>query len=318
MYQAAQWTDKQGNLWIFGGSCVFNQNQIQEQADLWEYDPLVNTWTWIKGTGLPLQPGIYGILGVPAITNMPGARAWGCCTWTDSIGDLWLIWRHRYDQNGYEGYLNDLWRYHIESNEWTWMGGASTANTQGIYGSLYQASDSSIPGARNEANTAWVDANNNLWLFGGQGYLLTRGSFNDMWRYNIGSDQWTWMGGSRQLNASGSYGILGAESPDNMPMARCSYTHWVDSSYLYLTGGGNFESGYLFSDVWRFNLITNYWTWVGGDTGNVLIGQYSHFCSTNDGDEPRGRFEQRSAQINSCFPVLFMFGGALSQEWDSV
>src|ERR1019366_6368222 len=43
LYQAAQWTDKQGNFWIYGGVLGFT-----EQSDLWKYDPIANTWTWVK------------------------------------------------------------------------------------------------------------------------------------------------------------------------------------------------------------------------------------------------------------------------------
>ena len=313
LYQAGQWTDKQGNLWIYGGAHNFELDTTF--SDLWKFDPLSNTWTWVKGTGTPNLSAVYGMLGVPAMANTPGPRGWGLPTWTDTIGDLWLF-------GGFDpgfGIFNDLWRYNIASNEWTWMGGPDTANGSGVYGNLYQPSDSSLPPSRHEANTAWTDANNNLWLFGA---VCPGGFCNDMWRYSIASGQWAWMGGSQLPGAPDSYGLLGVESANNAPGARCAYTHWVDSGYLYLSGGGNWSAGYNqsinYSDIWRFNLNTNYWTWIGGDTGEVQTGQYSTFCSTSNGDEPMGRFEQRSALLKACSPVLFMWGGCLDAGPDIV
>ena len=201
--------------------------------------------------------------------------------------------------------MSDLWRYHIASNEWTWMGGPTRANQPGVFGNLYQASSSSIPPPRNEANAGWTDANNNLWLFGGD---TLDGFYNDMWRYNIATAQWAWMGGSQQLNDAGNYGALGIESSGSLPPSRSSYTHWSNGDYLYLTSGNN-DSSYVFNDVWRFNLNTNYWAWVGGDSDNVTLGQYSQYCSGTNGDMPRGRYEERSAQINGCSPLMFMWGG---------
>ena len=64
------------------------------------------------------------------------------------------------------GYLNDLWRY--SSNEWTWMGGNSTSNVIGVYGTKGTSSPSNYPGGRYNS-VSWIDSSGALWLFGGQG-----------------------------------------------------------------------------------------------------------------------------------------------------
>src|ERR1019366_9530695 len=71
LFQPAHWTDKQGNFWIFGGVRAVwalypgGANwALPEVSDLWKFDPLANTWTWVKGPGAPLVPGVYGTLGV--------------------------------------------------------------------------------------------------------------------------------------------------------------------------------------------------------------------------------------------------------------
>src|SRR5205823_936940 len=65
MYEAAEWTDKQGNIWLYGG---LNSN-YQSYNDLWKYDPAANVWTWVTGTNALNDAGNYGIQGVPSATN---------------------------------------------------------------------------------------------------------------------------------------------------------------------------------------------------------------------------------------------------------
>src|SRR6185295_4560425 len=59
-YEACEWTDQQGNFWLFGGRAT------SDYGDLWKFNPSINQWAWIKGTGLPNQAGIYGVQGVPS------------------------------------------------------------------------------------------------------------------------------------------------------------------------------------------------------------------------------------------------------------
>src|SRR5438046_1581589 len=87
LYEPAEWTDKQGNFWMFGG---LKNAYAGEMNALWKFDPATNEWTWIKGSNNPLQAGVYGIQGIPAPANTPGGRAWGVCTFVDTSGYLWL------------------------------------------------------------------------------------------------------------------------------------------------------------------------------------------------------------------------------------
>jgi hypothetical protein len=71
--------------------------------------------------------------------------------------------------------------------------GAAVYGTQGV------PAPDNIPGLRSYAVT-WVDASGNFWLFGGFGYgtaLVSgaQGNLNDLWKYDPGSRQWTWMSG---------------------------------------------------------------------------------------------------------------------------
>jgi len=88
---------------------------LSSQAQSTQYD-----WTWISGSDSTDQPGIYGNLGTPAVTNTPGSR-YIPLSWTDSDGNLWLFGGRSYvgnESNNGNDYLNDLWEYSPATNEW--------------------------------------------------------------------------------------------------------------------------------------------------------------------------------------------------------
>ncbi len=58
VYGPAEWTDKQGNLWIFGG---FGSTGIE--SAMWKYNPSINQWTWVRGSQSCCDTGVYGIKG---------------------------------------------------------------------------------------------------------------------------------------------------------------------------------------------------------------------------------------------------------------
>src|ERR1700733_8883608 len=84
LYEAVSWIDLQGNFWIFGGT----DDNLQESDDMWEYNPVNNEWTWVRGSAGGAGLGVYGVQGVPSPLNEPGGRAWGVLSWTDNNGNL--------------------------------------------------------------------------------------------------------------------------------------------------------------------------------------------------------------------------------------
>jgi N-acetylneuraminic acid mutarotase len=235
-----------------------------------------NEWTWMSGSSAAsASPGVYGTLGKAAASNVPGARV-SPATWTDSSGHLWLFGGTGLDSTGALGYLNDLWEFDVSSGEWTWVGGSSTANPSGDYGTQSTASANSVPGGRDFAVT-WIDSSGNLWLFGGLGYDAdgVLAYLNDLWQYNPGSKMWTWISGSNGHDQSGIYGTLGEAAAANVPGARELAFSWMDSqNRLWLFGGGgwDYDSAKVsfLNDLWMFDPSTSEWTWMGGsDTGNA-------------------------------------------------
>ena len=303
LYEAYEWTDLNGNFWLFGGgSQTFNQNA------LWKFDPITNNWTWIRGSSTSSSAGIYGIKGVPSPNNEPGARGYGGLTWVDNAGDLWLFGGFGNDAFGTLGTLSDLWRYNIASNQWTWMKGSNTISgaTTPIIGIKGVANMANTPDGRQETNAGVTDVLNNLWLFGGYG---TSGAYNDVWKYNVSTNMWTWVAGNQLHNNSPSYGTKQLSSSINDPGDRFCYTKFIDSqNNIYFLGATLFVfNGPDVSDVWRFNPTTTEWTWVGGTSTLNPPGSYINTCDTLTLNSPMGKFEIRSSWPDTC--GFFFFGG---------
>jgi len=250
-------------------------------------------WTWISGSkaggGYGGVAGVYGTLGSPAVTNVPGGRE-NAVTWIDASGKAWLFGGQGQDSTG-SGYgvLNDLWKFDPTlgtTGEWTWMGGSTTETPStsfgtpgalGTYGTLGLAVPSNDPGARTQA-ASWLDAFGNLWIFGGEGidaYGLS-GELNDLWEFNPtqgATGEWTWMGGSNTVGIpyggqTGVYGTQGTPATTNSPGGRYGSMTWKDASgNFWMFGGQGIDvtgtQGYL-NDMWKFTPSTGEWTWMGG------------------------------------------------------
>ena len=306
LYEAPNWIDAQGNFWIFGG-VRHVLNIVDAYSDLWKYDPTNNTWTWVKGPGTPTQEGVYGVKGVPSLSNNPGARAWGCFSWTDGNGDFWLYGGDGLDAAGTEHLLNDLWRYNIANNEWTWMNGDSVLTTfsiTSVYGNYQQFTDSTNPGSTWEETSAWVHNGNTLWLYDAL----------DLWEYDILINQWAWMKGPQLQNYTGGhYGIMGVADSLNLPPARSSFASWQDANgHFYIFGGGRTDPN---DDVWKFDATTTDWTWVGGNQLTNDTGLYGLYCDTSYSPRPKGRYENRSPKAIGCYDAFLAFGGTKEAIW---
>ena len=209
-----------------------------------------------RGADYADQPGVYGATGVPASTNMPGARI-GADAWTGTSGNLWLFGGYGYYAYKQEGELNDLWLYSTLTHEWTWEGGSNLSDQSGVYGTEGVPATTNTPGARSGA-VSWTDVNGDVWLFGGegndsQGY---NGPLNDLWMYSTVMHEWTWEGGSDLADQSGVYGTQGVAALKNIPGGRLDAYPWTDiQGDLWLFGGnGNGSkgnSGYL-NDLWMY------------------------------------------------------------------
>jgi len=273
---ATGWTDREGNLWLFGGSaptvgggCAITHalcwgGASQNLNDLWKFDG--SEWAWMGGSNSSNQSGVYGTLGQSNPGNVPGAR-WGAVSWSDAQGRFWLFGGNGYDSAGNVGQLNDLWKY--SDGQWTWMGGSNLVNQPGVYATKGAPAPTNYPGARSGA-VAFADPSGNVWLFGGQGCDSTAncgGALNDLWELSGG--QWTWVSGSSVSYPAqpGAYGTLGTPAPGNVPGARYDPAGWMDpSGNFWIFGGAGYNLLYFnigeLNDLMKFS--SGEWTWMGG------------------------------------------------------
>lgn len=295
----ASWVDKKGNMWLFGGE---SDNYLN---DVWRYNQYTKEWTWVKGSNLANQSGIYGTKNTPSEINTPGARS-GAMPWTDTQGNFWLFGGYGYDSVGTLGYLNDLWKFDPVTLKWTWVSGSNIANQFANYGIEGIESSGNIPGSRDSSAT-WVDNDGNFWLFGGciaiDASACNR--INDLWKYNISSNQWVWIGGSNVTNQAANYGIKGFESAGNIPSARDGSITWVDNSGNFWLFGG--YSNEVWNDLWRFNTSTQMWTWVSGSEYSESSGVYGTKGVSSPLNMPGAR-EDGSGWVDTN-GNLWLFGG---------
>ncbi|MCC2625428.1 MAG: xynA1 3 [Burkholderiales bacterium] len=273
------WRDNNGTLWMYGGY-GFAASTSGMLNDLWRLDYTGQggtanaAWTWVGGSNQANAKPQYISRGVEG--GMPGARRYAA-SWSDAQGNLWLFGgatlTNPADPRSLEFY-NDLWKYNIASDKWTWMKGDNITNQSG-----YVSTDpaNSGPGARSQAVT-WVDQDGNLWLFGGYMYIKnTTGRnlmYNDLWKYNPATNRWAFVKGTIdfqgivQTQQSGVYNSVGIGNDKTTPGGRRASTSWIDNEgNLWLFGGEGISSDanlYYLNDLWRFSIADSKWTWMSG------------------------------------------------------
>lgn len=281
--------DANGNFWMFGGLGYDAASPLAGYLnDLWKYNAITNEWTWVKGSSNSGQLGIYGTMGTPAAANCPGGRAYSS-GWADPFGNLWIFGGRGLASGGAPAELNDLWRYNIANNQWTWMKGSTGTSQTGVYGTLGLGSPTNTPGARLGA-ASWTDNAGNLWLFGGAGYGSSAlGDLSDLWRYSPVNDVWSWVKGTGTVNQYGSYGTMGTASLTNNPGGRAHPTTWKDATgNLWMFGGlGRANAGPQdpLGDLWQYDVVANHWTWMKGyntvTTQQSVYGLQDVYAPTN-------------------------------------
>jgi hypothetical protein len=148
--------------------------------------------------------------------------------------------------------------------------GPSGATDQGNYGAEYVFSASNEPGYRGSA-VSWTDSSGVFWMFGGHGFDSAGdyGFLNDLWAFDSARGahgEWAWMGGSKIMGATATYGTEFAFSADNMPPALGDAMASIDANgRVWFFGGGNPNFG-ISNDLWVFDPAQGThgeWAWIG-------------------------------------------------------
>jgi hypothetical protein len=296
---SATWTDLQGNFWMLGGW----NGQIYNA--LWKFDPVTENWTWMKGSYNSFQPGVYGVQGIPSVLNTPPALESYPLTWVDSANNLWLYGGFGYCGSGFDNELAALWKYDTGTNEWTWVNGSQQCHIPPDHGMLNIPDPSNTPGSRYQSSTAWRN-HDTLFLFGGRNQNLFGTVYSDLWKYDLSTNEWTWIKGPALPGQPGSYGTQGMPDSSNNPGARSSVSCWTDLNGDFWMFGSNYYP--LVNDVWKYNPASNIWTWMGGSSSPSNPGNYLGVCSADTSQLPKAK-QANSASWRDAYGFFYNFGG---------
>jgi hypothetical protein len=88
------------------------------------------------------------------------------------------------DGNGTLSYLNDLWRLHMPSMTWEFLGGSTVGNSDG---------GAHWPAARSYAPYAFDESTSSFYIFSGRGGSKDK-YLQDLWRLDTRNFTWTRLG----------------------------------------------------------------------------------------------------------------------------
>lgn len=246
-----------GRIYVYGGYGLTSSTTNDSRSDMWMFDIGLGQWARVKN--FPSFSN-HTNQGNPDASAQPGTRN-RMATAMDASGNLWLFGGYKNNQDP----MNDLWKYNVSTKLWTWVGGD---NFQEGWG------NANWPAARHRVRM-WFDNNGDLWLYGGARQTASQNeSFNDLWKYNPGTNNWTCVKGNANQTfaytntASGNYPASeGIGGTAYYPRARSDYGYWIDNNnnFWIFAGYAQSHSTHDFADLWKYNPTTNEWTLVKGD-----------------------------------------------------
>lgn len=286
-----------GKLYLYGGARADKWSYGRGMTDVWCYDTATHQWTWLLGDQLTHEAPVYGQKGIPDTSVSPGSRV-GVITW--QYNNKFYLYGGEYVPQvvGTPTFFNDMWVYDPTINMWAWLGDKNTQvpvyGTRGIHDTV------NSPGQRGYS-CSWVH-NGKFYLFGGLGNdsTILRGTFTDVWEYDLSLDSWAWLKGATHTNAAISYGTLGVSSSSTEPMWSIYNTAWYKDNkvYVFATDNGG-------DQLVEYDHNTNNWTWIKGNMipGYVDYGTKNVPSATNS----PGSREEAIGWVDD--DKLFMYGG---------
>lgn len=306
----AYWRGDNNDFWIYTG----------RKDEMWRYNTLTNSWTWIKGDNSP-SPGYilptYGTKGIADPANSPGSQNTPTF-WRDVAGNFYMYG----GSVNTKGRINTVWKYSSVSNEWIWIAGDKDSLQPAINGTKGVWSVNNNPGAMDGAEVFLSTQNSDtVYMYGGryQDYTGKSGFMRDLWAFNNQTQEWVWLNGNLIANDSGNYTTLGQYSSGNYPGCRA----WIGSgikqenSLMFFGGWTSLYGGANHHDLWDFDLSINQWGWLGGTDEtfrssdlaklNNYKNLYEDFCIANDSNLPYSR-SLAYKWIDDC-GNLWIYGG---------
>jgi N-acetylneuraminic acid mutarotase len=218
----------------------------------------------------------------------PGARR-GSAVWVPEASPYrYMFGGLGFPDNGTQIELADLWRFDTTTQTWSLLPDNTLGNPLGYVSTWGTPHPLNRPGGRDSSLAIFDPAGaGKLWLFGGSG-LSTSGSpgfMNDLWVYDLGTNEWTLVSGDPTIiNQNGVMNAFNVPATTNRPGGRVATSGWFHGGKLFVFGGYGYpDSGSPFAnmqgnlnDLWVFDTATKTWAMINGsnlhdDPGNATM-----------------------------------------------
>ncbi|MCF2220309.1 T9SS type A sorting domain-containing protein [Chryseobacterium sp. PS-8] len=289
-------TEKASLTWNVNNNLIYVYDVFNDTIHFSVFDTNIKQWKKLNSSSIQS----YGTKGVESPTNFPGKRI-GSLTWVDNDGNLWLY------GNSYWPKQTDLWKYNTQTNMWTWISG--TQNDSSLLPPQNTPTNTALP--KTYANSyTWVDAQNNLWFFGGGPFTLqSYSSINQVWKYNTSTNKWTWMKGDNDSDYNDTqpvYGTENVENSSNTPGEFYMYkgASWQSGNYVYFLPADGIPV------LWRYNMQTNNWCYVKKPSNTATMFNYGTLGVENPANFPASVY-QPCSWIDST-GNFWLFGGQVT------
>lgn len=272
-------------------------------------------WTWVNGDTSNWQVPVHGPAGSYDGSNHPSGGYEGV-NWTGKDGRLWYFESHYRDAVNGASWGSELWCYDPSIEQWAWVKGPAVPNHTGQYGIQGVEAPGNLPPARGFGAASWADTTGKLWMFGGYAYINGDRNYADLWCYDPATNNWTWVNGPQQFDIAPSWGVQGVPDPSNHPGSRNEMiATWVDQENdLWLFGGFYFDNGAVIgSDLWRYSIEDNMWTWMKGPNTPWAPGIYGVQGAEDPQNNPGARWAATTWTDHSG--DLWLFGGRRTNNW---
>eukprot|EP01135_Chromosphaera_perkinsii_P004118 Nk52_evm25s270 gene=Nk52_evmTU25s270 len=288
-----------GRFWVFGGG-----NGKGLKQDLWAYHIATKQWEYFNndstepndvdkpGVGYPTG-GTFP--GPEDVLNVPGSREMHAIACFDFA--MYIFGGYGFDHNGSEGYLNDIWKLNVTTLKWQMLSGNAANTSAQVPSQPMQELATSEPGGVH-SSCMWSTHDYVLYIFGGTNDAA---SFNDVWRFNLDTLQWS-------IGTSNATGLVGNST--TFPSPRFGAACWrSDFGDLMLHAGisGGAQNLFYEQETWLYDTYEQKWASFSFPNAEL-----------NPPSSPRYEFSSSTRTTLMAYPLVidsikgtaFIYGGS--------
>jgi hypothetical protein len=227
--------DAYGSLYLFAGT-----SYLGVRNDLWMFDLGSYSWTFLKGSSVADQGGMF--FDGPDPENSPNPVTSPQIWFSQSTNRSYVF--GGFTNSG--SLVKAMYFYEFSSQCWQVVGGTSQLSPGWKYGPKGEFGASLYPPPRYEAST-WSYYSNHgtfLMMYGGSGDLET----NNIWTYWEENEVWAWISGSSGLDTGTGFGAQ---------VGQYDYPQWGNTFGQFGLRSDVINSFYYFSwdnNLWSFYL----------------------------------------------------------------